>query len=109
MGDADKTTPYQAELVSIKLAVADTIAIALPQTDLFWFFTDNKTLIKDLTETSRAKPGMTACAQVRRLLKRLICCRPEARVALIWRPSKKDIRRMTRVDKAAKEVALLPQ
>lgn len=109
MGDADNTTPYQAELVGIEIAVENALAVAMLQEKLFWFFTDNQTLIKDLTKTSGAKPGMAACAQVRRLMQKLLRGRPDAEVALIWCPLKKDVPSMTQVDSAAKEAALLPQ
>lgn len=105
----DETTPYQAELVGIELAVANAITTSPQDTNLFWFFTNNQTLIRDLTETARIKPGMAARARIRRLLRQLINRRPDAKAAMIWCPSKKDIQSMSRVDEAAKKAALLPQ
>lgn len=107
MGEADDTNPYQAELTGIDLAVTSAKRSVPVQTDLFWFFTDNQTIIRDLTETSKVKPGMTTCARIRRALTGLLDSRPGAKVALVWCPSKKGIGPMIEVDAAAKEAVHL--
>lgn len=109
VGDANNTTLYQPKLIGFKLAVANTNAVTHQNTSLFWGFTENQTLIKDLTETSKTKPAMLVCAKVQHLRGMLIRTGPNAKVAPIQCPSKKDIQRMKQVAKAAKETALLPQ
>lgn len=56
VGDAASTTAYQAELTGFELAVANASARAPHSTLFFWFLTDNQTVIRDLTDTLRAKP-----------------------------------------------------
>lgn len=101
VGDTDNTTPFQAKLLGIELVVANAKAFAPQHTDLFCFFNNNQTLVRDLTETYMTKPGITACTRVRRRVEKMIHTRPEAKVALIRCPSKKDVQSMTQVDKAA--------
>lgn len=55
------------------------------------------------------KPGMTACARIRRQLAVLIRGRPTAKVSIIWCPSKAEVGGMTQVDAEAKAAARLQQ
>lgn len=109
VGNAEETTPYQAELTGFELAVGNASANA-PQGTLFlWFFTDNQTLIRDITETLRAKPGMTTCLSIRWSLNKIILRHPGSTAAVLWCPSKKDIQGLEIADTAAKAAYSLPQ
>lgn len=109
VGDADVTTPYQAELAGFELAVASAKQSAPQGTKFFWFLTDNQTLIRDLTEPLRVKAGMLTCLRIRENLHQLSHRFPGSRVAIIWCPSKNDVPGMQRADAAEKAAATLRQ
>lgn len=109
VGDADDTSPYLAELTGLELAVANAQTKAPRGTTFFWFITDNQVIIRDVTGSLRAKPGMSACARIRRNLSRLIRAHPGLTAAILWCPSKKDVEGLELADKAAKAATLLPQ
>lgn len=58
-GDPEETSPYQAELTGLELAVANAGARAPRATLFFWFFTDNQTVIQNITDQAQAKAGLT--------------------------------------------------
>lgn len=109
VGDADTTTPYQAELVGLELAIANARSTAQPGTLFFWFLTDNQTMIQGMTEPLRLKPGMLTCLRLRQNLSRLISRYPNSTAALIWCPSKSAIEGMVKADAAAKTATTLRQ
>lgn len=109
VGDADVTTPYQAELVAIELAVANARKKAPVDTHFFWFLTDNQTIIQDLTEPLRVKVGMLTCLRIRNSLLRLSTRNPNSTVAIIWCPSKSEVAGMKSADAAAKAATTLRQ
>lgn len=109
VGSAEDTTPYQAELTGFELAVANASANAPQGTLFFWFFTDNQTLIHDITGILRAKPGMTTCLRIRQSLGKLVKRRAGSTAAILWCPSKKDVQGLAIADKAAKAASSLPQ
>lgn len=108
VGDADSTPAYQAELTGLELAVAKAHTRAPRTTRFFWFLTDNQTIICDLTDVLRAKPGMTTCLQIRRNLNKILQTHQDLTAAIIWCPSKQDINRVTVADKAEKTACSLP-
>lgn len=109
VGDDQDTTPYQAELSGFELVVANAQAKALQLTKFFWFFTDNQTLIRDLTEPLRAKAGMNTCIRIQASLRKLIRQHPGSKVSIIWCPSRSEVAGMTAADAAAKAAVSLPQ
>lgn len=109
VGDADSTTAYQAERTRFNLAVANAKVGAPRPTLFFWFFSDNQTLIRDLTDTLQARPGMTTCLRVRPDLDRLTEAHLGSTIAIIWCPSKKDTVGLNMADKAAKAASSLSQ
>lgn len=109
VGDAHATIPYQAELTGFELAVANARAKATPLTEFFWFFTDNQTVIRDLTEPVKAKAGMESCLRIQTGLGKLIRQHQGAKISIIWCPSKTDIDGLTAADAAAKEAMTLQQ
>lgn len=109
VGDADSTTPYQAELVGLELAVANAKSHAPSGTTYFWFLTDNQTLIRDITEPLKVKVGMLACLRIRRNFSLLLNRYPNSTAALIWCPSKSAVSGMQKADAAAKAATTLRQ
>lgn len=109
MGDADDTSPYQAELTGFELAVANAGARAPSTTLFFWFLTDTLNLIRNVTGDLQAKAGLSACVRIRKALRKLLLKHPQATAAVIWCPSKKGITGLELADAAAKAAIPLPQ
>lgn len=109
VGEAEDTSPFQAELTGFELAVANARERAPRSTLFFWFFTDNQTLINDLTGYLHAKPGMNTCIRIRQSLKKLLAMHPGSTAAIIWCPSKQDVVGLKLADAAAKAAVSLPQ
>lgn len=109
VGDAENHTAYQAELTGFELALANARKQALSTTNFFWFFTDNQSLIRDVTEPVRVKAGMSACLRIRNSLSKLLNAHRAARAAVIWCPAHQDIGGINAADAAAKEAVDLPQ
>lgn len=109
VGDADVTTPYQAELAGMELAVANASSKAPVTTQFFWFLTDNQTVIRDLTEPLKVKVGMLTCLRIRGNISKLSRRYPNSKAAFIWCPSKSDVEGMKRADAAAKAATTLRQ
>lgn len=109
VGNAEDTSPYQAELTGFELAVANAGAQAPNSTLFFWFFTDNQVLIRNVTDRLQAKAGLSTCIRIQHALKKLLLKHPQATIAVIWCPSKKGITGLEMADAAAKAAISLPQ
>lgn len=109
VGDATNTTLYQAELTGFELAVANARAKAPLPTNYFWFFTENQTVIRDLTKPMKPKAGMETCLRIQASLGKLIRRHPGTRISIIWCLSKTDVAGLNAAEAAAKEAMSLQQ
>lgn len=109
MGNAVETSPYQAKLLSLKLAVANAGAKATHDSDFFWFITDSQTVIRDIIEPLTVRPGMKMCSRVQGLLARLVVKHPGSKISLTWCLSKEDVTAMKQAATGAKAAVNLPQ
>lgn len=109
LGDPDFHTVYEAELVGIRLAAELAISHRTRLCTSFWFFIDNQSSIRALTQQLRPTPGLSLRQRALDVLTTLADTSPFATVRLVWCPAHIGIQENEDADEAAKEATRVGQ